>query len=255
MVEHLSALDPTSEIVLWSQAVEEVLPVPQHPVDWTGVPIPRAFIGYDYTRSDQARHALEDDIQAVVNAPADSFGRRIKFPEGAALSTLLGIHSNETSIKIWILTGDPEALEEHSIGYGLFDGAMYWENGEEADRVGLDYVVRSAEAMLWATIHPDQFPVLVDKPQASNSQKRTARKSGADLNAVKVVQLRPRVSTGRRSKSGGGRQYTHRWEVEGHWRNQAYGPGRTLRRSVWIAPYVKGPKDKPIHRKMTVKVF
>jgi hypothetical protein len=39
------------------------------------------------------------------------------------------------------------------------------------------------------------------------------------------------------------RTYTHRWVVDGHWRNQPYGPGRVSRRKIWIAPYVKGPDD------------
>lgn len=34
-----------------------------------------------------------------------------------------------------------------------------------------------------------------------------------------------------------------RFLVRGHWRNQAYGPGRTERRRTWIEPHWKGPKD------------
>jgi hypothetical protein len=40
-------------------------------------------------------------------------------------------------------------------------------------------------------------------------------------------------------------EWSHRWLVRGHWRWQAYGPGRTERRRIWIAPFVKGPEDKP----------
>lgn len=45
---------------------------------------------------------------------------------------------------------------------------------------------------------------------------------------------------------GGGRAYTRRWWVTGHWRQQAVGPGRTQRRPTWIAPHVKGPADMPL---------
>lgn len=41
-------------------------------------------------------------------------------------------------------------------------------------------------------------------------------------------------------------EWTRRWMVEGHWRQQAYGTGRTLRRPTYIAPFVKGPADKPL---------
>lgn len=41
-------------------------------------------------------------------------------------------------------------------------------------------------------------------------------------------------------------QWSHRWVVNGHWANIACGPGRKQRRPVYIAPYVKGPEDKPL---------
>jgi hypothetical protein len=40
--------------------------------------------------------------------------------------------------------------------------------------------------------------------------------------------------------------WTKRWLVRGHWRQQAYGPGRTLRRPLYIQPFVKGPEDMPL---------
>jgi hypothetical protein len=47
-------------------------------------------------------------------------------------------------------------------------------------------------------------------------------------------------------------EWTHRWPVRGHWRNQPFGPGRSQRRRVWIPPYVKGPQDKPLVIKDTI---
>ncbi len=44
----------------------------------------------------------------------------------------------------------------------------------------------------------------------------------------------------------GDRQFSRRWWVGGHWRQQACGPERSMRRPTWIAPYVKGPEDKPL---------
>jgi hypothetical protein len=40
--------------------------------------------------------------------------------------------------------------------------------------------------------------------------------------------------------------WSHRWIVSGHWRNQAYGPGHSLRRARYIHPFVKGPEDRPL---------
>ena len=50
-------------------------------------------------------------------------------------------------------------------------------------------------------------------------------------------------------------RYTHRWIVRGFWRNQTYGPHNSLRRRQWIPPYVKGPADKPLIVKDTVRIW
>ena len=41
-------------------------------------------------------------------------------------------------------------------------------------------------------------------------------------------------------------EYHHRWIVSGHFRNQPYGPGGSLRRRQWIPPYIKGPAGAPL---------
>ena len=40
--------------------------------------------------------------------------------------------------------------------------------------------------------------------------------------------------------TGTGNKLTYRTVVRGHWRDQAHGPGRALRRQKWIAPHVRG---------------
>ena len=39
--------------------------------------------------------------------------------------------------------------------------------------------------------------------------------------------------------------WSHRWFVGAHWRNQYY-PSEKVHRQIWVAPYLKGPDDKPI---------
>lgn len=46
-------------------------------------------------------------------------------------------------------------------------------------------------------------------------------------------------------------EWSHRWLVTGHWRNQWY-PKEGRHKPVWIAPYVKGPDDKPFVQKKRV---
>ena len=47
-------------------------------------------------------------------------------------------------------------------------------------------------------------------------------------------------------------EWSHRWMVRGHWRDQPCGPGRASRRLTWIDPYIKGPADKPLDIRPTI---
>jgi hypothetical protein len=50
-------------------------------------------------------------------------------------------------------------------------------------------------------------------------------------------------------------EWTHRWIVKGHWRQQAYGPKRQFRRPVYISSHIKGPDDLPLIEQDVVKVW
>lgn len=47
----------------------------------------------------------------------------------------------------------------------------------------------------------------------------------------------------KRKAHGKGGKPTVQFLVRGHWRNQAWGPGRMLRKRKWIEPFWKGPED------------
>jgi hypothetical protein len=73
---------------------------------------------------------------------------------------------------------------------------------------------------------------------------------------VQVVTLRRPPSSERDSGSEpGGKDYSHRWIVSGHWRRQRVGPDRTDTRLVWVSPYVKGPPDKPLRTPDVVRAW
>lgn len=74
---------------------------------------------------------------------------------------------------------------------------------------------------------------------------------------VRMVVLRERRESGPSTGGGHGsrRGYSHRFIVRGFWRMQAYGPEHSLRRRQWIPPFVKGPADKPLVAKETVRVW
>lgn len=68
--------------------------------------------------------------------------------------------------------------------------------------------------------------------------------------SVRTISLRRRVLTpaGRAEddRQRAAREYHHQWYVKGHWKMQPYGPKRSLRRPLYINPYIAGPSDKPL---------
>jgi hypothetical protein len=77
---------------------------------------------------------------------------------------------------------------------------------------------------------------------------RPTRKRAAALletvPTIQVVKLR-RVSPGSPSESEHDVEWSCRWVVSGHWREQYY-PSTKEHRPKFILPYVKGPDDKPL---------
>jgi hypothetical protein len=64
---------------------------------------------------------------------------------------------------------------------------------------------------------------------------------------VTIIELRRPVRLPHDTPGGtSDRQFSRRWWVGGHWRQQACGPNHSERRPKWIAPYIKGPQDKPL---------
>lgn len=75
----------------------------------------------------------------------------------------------------------------------------------------------------------------------SRPARRRAERAGIPPD-VSVVDLRRPV--GAAVTGGSSRDWSHRWLVGGHWRNQWLASTKT-HRLTWINPYVKGPTDKP----------
>lgn len=90
----------------------------------------------------------------------------------------------------------------------------------------------------------------VDEPLDRPARRRAGRR-GIPPKVV-TIKLRRSTSTNRREGESNV-EWSHRWIVRGHWRWQAYGPGRKERRRIWIAPFVKGPEDAPLF--VTDKVY
>lgn len=79
------------------------------------------------------------------------------------------------------------------------------------------------------------------------------RTTGRAEVAVSTRRLTAPASGGKRGRSG--RKATTRWWVRGHWRQQAWGKKRTLRRPVWIAPHTAGHPDADVDDRPQVQVW
>ncbi len=78
----------------------------------------------------------------------------------------------------------------------------------------------------------------------SRATRRRAEKEGRAESAISVIKLR---KTMERPHKGIGEpiEWTCQWIVSGHWRDQWY-PSIRRNQPIWIAPYLKGPEDKPL---------
>jgi len=84
---------------------------------------------------------------------------------------------------------------------------------------------------------------------SSSKISRAARrrlKQRTDKDAVRVILLR-RVARSSHAHEQENIDWSCRWVVRGHWRNQWY-PSLHYNKPLWITPYIKGPEDKPLKR-------
>lgn len=93
------------------------------------------------------------------------------------------------------------------------------------------------------------------EPTPRHLRRRMERDGTLDpTKEVRVVTLRRFRERGVEDKGEEGHpsiEWSHQWMVSGHWRNQ-WVPSINDHRLTWIAPYVKGPEDRPLLVKDTV---
>lgn len=108
-------------------------------------------------------------------------------------------------------------------------------------------------AALWLLSAQEGVSAISSERPDRAAARRAARRSEVVPDAMKVVRLRRPA----RSDNEGGSSdpnWSHRWVVSGHWRNQWF-PSLGTHLPKWIAPYVKGPDGAPLVVKETVKAL
>lgn len=119
-----------------------------------------------------------------------------------------------------------------------------------------------AHRLLVLRLFTSMFALLQQKMLTVSEQRpprhvrKRVHRGGAPIDTVLLVSLARAPEAGPRV-GGQPVEWSHRWLVgwpDGSWRMQPYGPGNTLRRPTWIAPYIKGPADKDLMIKDRVTV-
>lgn len=111
------------------------------------------------------------------------------------------------------------------------------------ERSEVETAVMAFPKAFW-TITQQRLTEIISENPPRYVRRRLAREESALANKrVKYVKLR-RVTY---AYVGGTKEvdWTHRWMVDGHWRNQ-WLPSVEMHRQQFILPYVKGPEDKPL---------
>lgn len=91
--------------------------------------------------------------------------------------------------------------------------------------------------------------------EADRATRRRYEKEGlGEPPSVTLVELRKPLTSDRKDAQAASVDWSHRWLVDGHWRNQ-YHPSTDSHEPTWIAPYVKGPDDKPFQPKTRIHAW
>ena len=196
---------------------------------------------------------FDGDVRATAFAVTDD-ATGMKVGE-AYVSALFWQCDANGDIELTAFTDHPAALKEcGSARYGLpvarLDVRIFNEH------IGSFQWFANLLCAVWAL---SSEPRICDtKPAAQSVKYPLPPRFEPEIRKVKMLVLRENLHRPGESADGDERvrrEYSHRFIVRGFWRNQAYGPNHSLRRRQWIPPFVKGPADKPLVCKDTVRIW
>jgi hypothetical protein len=84
------------------------------------------------------------------------------------------------------------------------------------------------------------------KQAERHARKRLERAGWQQEPLIRVIEMRRRQGHHYQHGSSAPVDWSTRWFVSGHWRQQACGPKHTERRPCWVGPFIKGPADRPL---------
>lgn len=158
------------------------------------------------------------------------------------------VSGSNPGTRIGAILSNPDG--EHAVAVGVWRQGEWLSSRVAADE---DDLLRGSEQHTFRRVLPAITVLIAMANQKIASQlthhlPRQLRRSGwakHSEGAVIVVHLRKRAPSESHGEQGGAPEWSHRWIVRGHWRQQFY-PTTNTHRPVFIEPYVKGPEGKPL---------
>lgn len=134
-------------------------------------------------------------------------------------------------------------------------GPMQLDDQTETEAIALAAFLQAAFTLM-AT--PTVAEIRDIDPRTGETKARPqVPETPSEPGAVRLIDLRPmryvRIEADDPTPSN--RTYRHRWVVRGHWRQQAHGVKRALRRLTWVPSYIKGPEGAPLLEQDHVMVW
>lgn len=93
------------------------------------------------------------------------------------------------------------------------------------------------------TIHPERA-----------ARRRWVQAESRPIPDITIIELRRPLNSDSGNDASHDVNWSHRWLVDGHWREQWH-PSIEQHVPTWIAPYVKGPEEKPLVVKQRVHAW
>lgn len=222
--------------------------MPGQPLHWEDMPTQSGFVFFDRSVYVIDARGKKVGFRGVMWCPA--FVRTTNMPQGTEAINLVFYSDRDDpndEDRIWADTEERLAATPKLILLHFTPWTLNEPWGEEDQRLidGSVTDTRRFMAAFWTII---QQHIIASAPLPRALARRTARGKVTPVNEIKVVTLRKVI---RRTHDDGEEHaenhvdWSHRWIVDGFWRNQWY-PSIKTHRLIWISPYVKGPEDRPL---------
>ena len=185
----------------------------------------------------EGKVALYWSFYADVEDERDDYGRmRDASPQAKAVVRRAFVPEAVLLAEDLEVFGEPHATAEEIVGHYPHAASV------ETVRLTLSMMADFPRALFSLL---NSSVTVLDEARAARSERRRLERSASPVTGdIVVVRLR----RARHESAPAGEsavEWSHRWIVSGHWRN-AWRPSVGAHRRVWVAPFVKGPEDRPL---------